>query len=121
MHVKHLECIDCAERYPKDAIIYRCVCGGPLRVVYNYDAIKRRVTWKKLRRRLFKHWRYRELFPLEKEENQITLSEGGTPLVRAGNLKRELGFENLYLKLEYENPTGSFKDRGHHGGNVQGP
>ncbi len=112
MHVKHLECVDCAERYPKDAIIYRCKCGGHLKIVYDYDAIKRRVSWGLFRKRPFQHWRYSELFPLEEEENRITLGEGGTPLVRAKNLSQELGFEHLYLKLENKNPTGSFKDRG---------
>jgi cysteine synthase A len=37
---------------------------------------------------------------------------GSTPLLEAGNLKRELGLNAvLLLKLEYFNPTGSVKDR----------
>lgn len=112
MHVKHLECPNCAEIYPRDTIIYRCKCGGPLRIVYDYEAIKRAVSWERFRRRPFQHWRYKELFPLEEEENRITLGEGGTPLVLAKNLSKDLGLERLYLKLENKNPTGSFKDRG---------
>ncbi len=112
MHVKYLECRDCEERYPRDSVIYRCKCGGHLGMVYDYEAIRQRVTWQSLRRRPFNHWRYKELFPLEEEENRITLGEGGTPLVIAKDLSEELGFEHLYLKLENKNPTGSFKDRG---------
>ena len=41
----------------------------------------------------------------------LTLGEGNTPLVRAPSLSEELGLE-LYLKCEFANPTGSFKDRG---------
>ena len=42
----------------------------------------------------------------------ITLGEGGTPLIHARRLGAELGLENLHLKFEGTNPTGSFKDRG---------
>jgi threonine synthase len=42
----------------------------------------------------------------------ITLGEGGTPLLHAVRLGAELGLDDLYLKVEGSNPTGSFKDRG---------
>jgi threonine synthase len=41
----------------------------------------------------------------------VSLGEGSTPLVAAGRLSAETGFD-LYLKCEGANPTGSFKDRG---------
>jgi threonine synthase len=41
----------------------------------------------------------------------ITLREGGTPLVRSGWLSEVTGAE-VWLKVEGDNPTGSFKDRG---------
>jgi threonine synthase len=43
---------------------------------------------------------------------RITLGEGGTPLLRAPSLERELGIDEVWLKVEGANPTGSFKDRG---------
>ena len=43
---------------------------------------------------------------------QITLGEGGTPLIRSRRLESQLGVGELYFKLEGMNPTGSFKDRG---------
>jgi threonine synthase len=56
--------------------------------------------------------RYRRFLPLEPETPALTLGEGFTPLVHARRLGAQLGIENLYLKVEGQNPTGSFKDRG---------
>ena len=56
--------------------------------------------------------RYRRFLPVTDTTPDLTLGEGFTPLVHAHNLGRELGLDNLYLKVEGANPTGSFKDRG---------
>jgi threonine synthase len=56
--------------------------------------------------------RYRDLLAADDERFEITLGEGGTPLVRARRLGSEIGVRNLHLKFEGTNPTGSFKDRG---------
>ena len=56
--------------------------------------------------------RYRDLLAREGELFPITLGEGGTPLIRARRLGAELGLDELFLKFEGTNPTGSFKDRG---------
>jgi threonine synthase len=42
----------------------------------------------------------------------ITLGEGGTPLVHAPALAKLVGAQDVWLKVEGMNPTGSFKDRG---------
>jgi threonine synthase len=48
-----------------------------------------------------------------REDDIVTLLEGNTPLVEAPRLARALGPSvRLWLKLEGQNPTGSFKDRG---------
>ncbi len=112
MHVQYLQCIKCRKKYPKNEVRYRCLCGESLEVIYNFDEIKNSISWKNLRQRPFRHWRYREFFPLVKEENSVSLMEGGTPLLRSRNISLELGFKNLFFKCESENPTGSFKDRG---------
>jgi len=57
-------------------------------------------------------WRYRALLPSVNPERLVTLGEGGTPLLRAERLGRELGLRNLLIKDESRNPTGSFMDRG---------
>jgi threonine synthase len=56
--------------------------------------------------------RYASLLPVTGRTPMVTLGEGGTPLVRSRAIGPELGLEALYFKLEYANPTGSFKDRG---------
>jgi threonine synthase len=56
--------------------------------------------------------RYRRFLPITEATPPLTLGEGFTPLVRARRLGAELGLERLYLKVEGQNPTGSFKDRG---------
>lgn len=44
--------------------------------------------------------------------DSITLGEGNTPLVSLPSVASQLGIQSLDAKLEYINPTGSFKDRG---------
>jgi threonine synthase len=56
--------------------------------------------------------RYRRFLPITDATPPLTLGEGFTPLVRAQRLGGVIGLENLYLKVEGQNPTGSFKDRG---------
>ncbi|MDP9321201.1 MAG: threonine synthase [Chloroflexota bacterium] len=56
--------------------------------------------------------RYRAYLPITAKTPGLTLGEGDTPLVRATELERETGIEEVWLKVEGTNPTGSFKDRG---------
>jgi len=54
---------------------------------------------------------YRDWLPVSATTPVITLREGGTPLVQATYLS-ELLNNDIWLKVEGANPTGSFKDRG---------
>jgi threonine synthase len=56
--------------------------------------------------------RYGRFLPITDHTPALTLGEGATPLVRAPRLGAAIGAPNLYLKVEGQNPTGSFKDRG---------
>jgi threonine synthase len=56
--------------------------------------------------------RYGDRLPVTDATPALSLGEGSTPLVRAERLARRVGCDDLYLKLEMSNPTGSFKDRG---------
>ncbi len=56
--------------------------------------------------------RYRAFLPITDETRVVSLGEGATPLVHARRLGASLGLRNLHLKIEGQNPTGSFKDRG---------
>jgi threonine synthase len=54
---------------------------------------------------------YRSFLPVSSDTPVVTLLEGGTPLLEAPRLSARIGARVL-LKLEGQNPTGSFKDRG---------
>jgi len=56
--------------------------------------------------------RYAVHLPVSQRTPRLTLGEGATPLVRAAALERETGIPEVWLKVEGQNPTGSFKDRG---------
>lgn len=51
-----------------------------------------------------------DFLPVE-EKYFPSISVGNTPLIEAKNIQMELGFDNIYLKFDGTNPTGSFKDR----------
>ncbi|MCH3965141.1 MAG: threonine synthase [Clostridium sp.] len=111
-YVSYLECSKCGERYSTDEPHNLCHCGGPLLVRYDLSKIKENIdrnVFKSRRRGLF---RFKELLPVKNEENIVTLGEGDTPVIKAGKLGRKIGIENLYIKDEGLNPTGTFKARG---------
>jgi len=54
---------------------------------------------------------YREWLPVDDKTPVITLGEGGTPLVHSAWLSG-IAHGDVWLKVEGNNPTGSFKDRG---------
>ena len=56
--------------------------------------------------------RYADWLPLTAKTPRLTLLEGSTPLIDTTKLAKWVGVDQLYLKYEGLNPTGSFKDRG---------
>jgi len=57
--------------------------------------------------------RYRDRLPVDDSTRIITLTEGNTALLRLENIEKTIGRGiELYAKIEGQNPTGSFKDRG---------
>ena len=56
--------------------------------------------------------RFAEFLPISDITPPLGLGEGFTPLVHARTLGRAMGVPLLYLKVEGQSPTGSFKDRG---------
>ncbi|MEJ2253771.1 MAG: threonine synthase [Nitrospirota bacterium] len=106
-----LKCRECGREYPVEPIYVCEFCFGPLEVMYDYDAIKKKLTIKTIEQRALNLWRYRELLPIDGEP-QVGLTSGFTPLVKADNLARELGVRALYVKDDtVVHPTLSFKDR----------
>ena len=57
-------------------------------------------------------WRFKELLPVYDSHHIVTLGEGGKPSLKLNQLGPKLGLNNLYIKDEALNPTGSFKARG---------
>ena len=90
----------------------RCGISGILDVEFDYAAIARRLTRRRLAGRSEQsHWRYRELLPIGAEAALPALSVGWTPLTPAAPLARHLGVRTLFLKDDGRNATGSLKDR----------
>ncbi len=60
----------------------------------------------------FTMWRYAAMLPQIEEGGIVSLSEGGTPLHYSEGIAGAIGVDELFIKNEGKNPTGSFKDRG---------
>ena len=125
------KCINpaCGATYDVEQVIVACTqCGSLLDVQYDWRKLP---TIKGLS--FFEHrwstkgigvegrldfsgvWRFRELLPFYREEDQIvTIGEGRTCLQQADLLAKQLGMKEGKLLLQYEglNPSGSFKDNG---------
>ncbi|MEM4311478.1 MAG: pyridoxal-phosphate dependent enzyme [Nitrososphaerales archaeon] len=91
-----LLCTNC-QNLAENFLSWKCkYCGSPLRAESKkpFDLNKVNYSERSL-------WRYKRFLYSTKV---ISLGEGNTPIVKLN--------ERCYLKLEYLNPTGSFKDRG---------
>lgn len=106
-----LQCKECKQQYPKQALHVCERCFGPLEVAYDYAAIGKTLTRAAVEARPQNLWRYRELLPLDAPPT-VGLHAGFTPLVRAERLGAALGLEQLWVKNDaVSHPTLSFKDR----------
>jgi threonine synthase len=113
MHVKNLECSFCHREYDARRLQNVCTeCGKPLLVRYDLKRIAKFLTRQALYARRSDLWRYREMLPVRREDNIVTLGEGWTPLLPAKTLGASLGVGDLLIKDESLNPTQSFKARG---------
>ena len=113
MNITHLECGLCGLKHEARRLLNLCrECGKPLLVRYDLDRAKRTLTKESLAARRADLWRYREVLPVENDENIVSLGEGWTPLLRTANLGERVGLRELYIKDESQNPTQSFKARG---------
>ena len=109
-YIQGLRCRECGRDYPADPLNVCDFCFGPLEVVYDYEAIGRVLSKERIQKGPLTIWRYRELLPVDAAE-PVDLGTGFTPLIRAHNLGRALGLDELYVKNDSVNPTFSFKDR----------
>jgi threonine synthase len=110
MFVTHLECTACGLRHDWSRLQNLCsACGKPLFAIVDLKAAARAITREKLATREKSLWRYRELLPLPKDAEPVSLGEGGAPLLRAKAFADDV---DLWIKDESLNPTQSFKARG---------
>lgn len=107
-----VECLDCGHQAPFFAGTPTCPrCGSYWREArYDYADLSKKLQ-PLLAKRAFNLWRYKELLPVRSPNPELSLGEGGTPLIRATNLGMMLGCPNIYIKDERQGPTASFKDR----------
>ena len=111
--VSYLECSLTGERYPADTLQTLSKAGRPLLVRYDLDGVRRALPRTALADRPQTLWRYRELLPVRRPENVVSLGEVVTPLISLPRIAARLarGGE-LLVKDEARLPTGSFKARG---------
>jgi threonine synthase len=110
--VTYLECSATGERYAADQVHTLSRAGKPLLVRYDLDGVRQALTREALAQRPPDFWRYRELLPVRRPEDVVSLGEAMTPLVRLPKLAARLGGAELLVKDEGRLPTGSFKARG---------
>ncbi len=96
-------CSNCGRPYPETGTPYRCP-----KCTAHFD-IPRLPAFDpaRLDERLPGIWRYRHSFILPEGAKIVSLGEGNTPLIWYQIFGHRVGF-----KLEFLNPTGSYKDRG---------
>src|SRR5205809_2370743 len=114
MVLPHLSCTCCGLQHDWTKLQSLCrACRNPLLAVYDLEQAGRALRQEELSTRAEKSlWRYRELLPVPIETAPVSLSEGGTPLLRAGTFGASLHMQDLRIKDESQNPTQSFKARG---------
>ena len=110
--VTHLECSVTGERYPADELHNLSRAGKPLLVRYDLAGVKNALSKEALARRPRDLWRYRELLPVRRTENIVSLGEAVTPIVALPRLAGTLSAAEILVKDESRLPTGSFKARG---------
>lgn len=110
--VTHLECAMEGDHYAADQVHNLSKAGKPLLVRYDLVGAKKALTKDALGQRPADMWRYRELLPVRKCKDIVSLGEVTTPLIRLPKLGKKLGGGEIIVKDEGRLPTGSFKARG---------
>ncbi len=110
--VTHLECSETGEHYPADQLHNLSRTGKPLLVRYDLAGVRSALTKAELATRPPDFWRYRELLPVRKAADVVSLGEAMTPLIGLPRIAASLGAAEILVKDEGRLPTGSFKARG---------
>ncbi|PWE17510.1 threonine synthase [Marinicauda salina] len=113
----HLECSMTGERVANDRAHNLSPEGWPLLARYDLDAMKAAVDRDAIAARdavaYPGFWKWRELLPVARDEDVVSLGEVDTPLIDTPATARAIGaMGRLIVKDEGRLPTGSFKARG---------
>ena len=108
----HLECSATGERYEADRLHGLSRAARPLLVRYDLERARETLTREALAARPLDMWRWREILPVRRAEDIVSLGEGATPLVTLARTAAHMGAGELLAKDEGRLPTGSFKARG---------
>jgi len=110
--VTHLECALTGERHAADEVHNLSRAGKPLLVRYDLDGVRKSLSKDALARRPADLWRYRELLPVRRASDIVSLGEAVTPMVPLPRISAKLAATEILVKDEGRLPTGSFKARG---------
>jgi len=108
-----LSCSECNKSFDPSEVQTFCQdCSKPLLVSYDLEKARSNLDRDEFGSRPAGMWRWREILPVHEEKHMLYLGEGDTPLLYLQSLGSLLSLQNLYLKDESQNPTGTFKARG---------
>ena len=109
-----LTCAMCGTDHAVDQLQNLCTeCQKPLLAHYDLDAIKSTFTPDAVRKRTIRSmWKFWDVLPVNDPSEAVSLGEGLTPLLTCNRTGPFEAFDNLFIKDESFNPTGSFKARG---------
>lgn len=116
-YLRELVCVRCDTRFAVGPMSAGCpACrtetfASSVTPTYDYEQLRNDLGGEQLREPEVGIWGYRRLLPVQERRHEISLGEGGTPLVPLPSLAAELGAEQVWIKDESRNPTWTFKDR----------
>ncbi len=106
-----LDCRACCTSVEADRVAGTCpTCGHALLATYDLDGLDGRAWVADWPGRPSSLWRYRELLPVRRTDDIVTLGEGRSPVLPLA--RPDEGGPTLWLKDDGGLPTGSFKSRG---------
>lgn len=108
------QCIKCDQRLEgySDEIVKCPKCEGPINVKMNRKLLREAISKEKFyKKNIESMWSFFDFLPLQNKHHVGSLKEGNTPLLKSNRLAKQYNLRNLYFKLDFLNPTGSFKDR----------
>ncbi|MGV9171991.1 MAG: threonine synthase [Promethearchaeia archaeon] len=109
-----LKCMKCSQIVTdRQGTTIKCPkCDAPLTIEMNGELLKEKISKDAFYRKEIKSmWSFFEFLPLLHKKHICSLKEGNTPLLKSKRLAQKYDLRNLHFKLDFLNPTGSFKDR----------